>query len=100
MRIHSSRGTVYAVDASNIADQARMIISHNGAADKITVIKGKVEEIQLPEKVDVIVSEWMGYFLFYVGSPHFPPFPFLLHAHHSNKITRTGIDARIGDRRT
>jgi len=23
------------------------------------VIKGKVEEIELPEKVDVIISEWM-----------------------------------------
>jgi protein arginine N-methyltransferase 1 len=27
---------------------------------------GKVEEIELPvPKVDVIISEWMGYFLFY-----------------------------------
>ena len=33
---------------------------------EITLIKGKVEEIELPvEKVDVIVSEWMGYCLFY-----------------------------------
>ena len=32
----------------------------------ITLIKGKVEEIDLPEdSVDVIVSEWMGYCLFY-----------------------------------
>ena len=32
----------------------------------ITLIKGKVEEIDLPvDKVDVIVSEWMGYCLFY-----------------------------------
>ena len=32
----------------------------------ITMIRGKVEEIDLPvEKVDVIVSEWMGYCLFY-----------------------------------
>lgn len=32
----------------------------------ITLIRGKVEEVQLPvEKVDVIVSEWMGYCLFY-----------------------------------
>ena len=30
------------------------------------MIRGKVEEIELPvEKVDVIVSEWMGYCLFY-----------------------------------
>ena len=31
----------------------------------ITVLKGKVEEIDLPTQVDVIVSEWMGYFLLF-----------------------------------
>jgi hypothetical protein len=32
----------------------------------ITVLKGKVEEIELPvTKVDIIISEWMGYFLLF-----------------------------------
>lgn len=32
----------------------------------IECIKGKIEEIELPvQHVDIIVSEWMGYFLFY-----------------------------------
>jgi hypothetical protein len=32
----------------------------------IELIQGKVEEVELPvSQVDVIVSEWMGYFLFY-----------------------------------
>ena len=31
----------------------------------ITLIQGKVEEVDLPEKVDIIISEWMGYFLIY-----------------------------------
>ena len=34
----------------------------------ITLVKGKVEEVVLPdgiEKVDIIISEWMGYCLFY-----------------------------------
>ena len=32
----------------------------------ITLIKGKIEEIELPvEKVDIIISEWMGYCLLY-----------------------------------
>lgn len=32
----------------------------------MTIIKGKVEEVELPvEKVDIIISEWMGYCLFY-----------------------------------
>ena len=37
-------------------------------SDKITVFKGKVEEVEFPFKegeVDIIISEWMGYFLLY-----------------------------------
>ena len=32
------------------------------------LVRGKVEEVELPdgvEKVDMIISEWMGYCLFY-----------------------------------
>ena len=32
-------------------------------ADRITVLKGKVEEVDVPEKVDVIISEPMGFLL-------------------------------------
>lgn len=32
----------------------------------VEIIQGKVEEVTLPvEKVDIIISEWMGYCLFY-----------------------------------
>lgn len=35
-------------------------------SDKITLIQGKMEEVELPfPKVDIIISEWMGYFLLY-----------------------------------
>ncbi|GAA5977764.1 hypothetical protein JCM10908_005085 [Rhodotorula pacifica] len=56
---------VYAVDASNVAYKAMRNVKANGLEGTITVIKGKVEEINLPEKVDVIISEWMGYCLLY-----------------------------------
>ena len=57
---------VYGVDMSGIVEQAKQIVEKNGLADKVTVIRGKVEDIQLPvEKVDIIISEWMGYCLFY-----------------------------------
>lgn len=36
-------------------------------AEHITFIRGKVEEVQLPCMVDIIISEWMGYFLLYEG---------------------------------
>lgn len=57
---------VYAVECSNIVDYARKIIDDNHFSNTITVIKGKAEEIDLPvDKVDIIISEWMGYCLFY-----------------------------------
>lgn len=57
---------VYAIDNAEIALFAKQIIKDNNLSDKITVIKGKIEEIELPVKeVDIIVSEWMGYFLLY-----------------------------------
>lgn len=54
---------VYAVEASSIAEQAEKIIQQNEVQDKVEVIKGALEAVDLPEKVDVIVSEWMGYAL-------------------------------------
>lgn len=54
---------VYAVELSAMAECARELVAANGCCDRITVIKGKMEEVQLPEKVDVVVSEPMGFFL-------------------------------------
>ncbi|KAG8929372.1 type I protein arginine N-methyltransferase Rmt1 [Tulasnella sp. 417] len=57
---------VVGVDMSNIIDQAQKIIEANGFKDTITLVKGKVEEVELPVKeFDIIISEWMGYFLLY-----------------------------------
>ena len=51
---------------SEIEEKAKIIVEKNGFGNKITIIKGKVEEITLPvEKVDIIISEWMGYFRLY-----------------------------------
>ena len=57
---------VYGVDMSGIVEQARVIVDKNGFKDRVTIIRGKIEEIDLPvPKVDIIISEWMGYCLFY-----------------------------------
>ncbi|KAK0185705.1 S-adenosyl-L-methionine-dependent methyltransferase [Armillaria mellea] len=56
---------VYAVDASDIAEKAEKIVKVNGMEDIITVICGKIEDLTIPEKVDIIISEWMGYALLY-----------------------------------
>ena len=78
---------VYAVEATNIAVAARKLIEHNKVSHHvplasfcfatlpdhhllplqlshvIEVIQGTIESIDIPEKVDIIISEWMGYFL-------------------------------------
>lgn len=57
---------VYGIEFADIADYAREIVKKNGLSDRITIIKSKVEEAELPvDKVDIIISEWMGYFLIY-----------------------------------
>ena len=57
---------VIGIDLSSIVEKTRAVVKRNGYSDKITILKGRVEEVSLPLdlcEVDVIVSEWMGYFL-------------------------------------
>ncbi|XP_017287804.1 protein arginine N-methyltransferase 6 [Kryptolebias marmoratus] len=54
---------VFAVEACSIAEQAEKIVKQNKMEDRVEVIRGTVETVELPEQVDVIVSEWMGYAL-------------------------------------
>ncbi|VDI30067.1 type I protein arginine methyltransferase [Mytilus galloprovincialis] len=59
---------VIGIECSGIIEYAQKIVDANKFSDVVTLIKGKVEEVQLPdgiEKVDIIISEWMGYCLFY-----------------------------------
>lgn len=56
---------VYAVEKSGIAKYAKEIIKRNGYSNVITLLEGSIEEVDIPEKVDVIISEWMGYCLFF-----------------------------------
>ncbi|KAG5930637.1 hypothetical protein E4U42_003607 [Claviceps africana] len=57
---------VIAVDRSDIIDKARENVFNNALSDKITCVRGSIEEVVLPVKeVDIIVSEWMGYCLLY-----------------------------------
>lgn len=51
---------------STIIDKAKEIVAANGMSNKITLLQGKMEEVEMPyPKVDIIISEWMGYFLLY-----------------------------------
>ena len=55
---------------SSIINKAKHIVERNGLTSRITLLQGKMEEVELPKisqdgKVDIIISEWMGYFLLY-----------------------------------
>ncbi|XP_047906933.1 histone-arginine methyltransferase CARM1 isoform X1 [Anser cygnoides] len=55
---------VYAVEASSVTKYAELLVRSNNLSNKITILPGKIEEISLPESVDVVISEPMGYMLF------------------------------------
>lgn len=61
---------VIAVDQSAIIYQAMDIVRRN-KIENINFVKGRLENIELPlendEKVDILISEWMGYFLLFEG---------------------------------
>jgi len=71
---------VYAIEYTDMAKHARKVMEANGVSDIVEVIQGAVEDIELPIEadnltpesgdaedgstrvVDIIISEWMGYF--------------------------------------
>ncbi|XP_050719380.1 uncharacterized protein LOC127000026 [Eriocheir sinensis] len=59
--------TVTAVDMSDVIYQAMEIVRENKMEGAITFCKGKLEDLELPNKYHYIVSEWMGYFLLFEG---------------------------------
>ncbi|PSS31719.1 Protein arginine N-methyltransferase [Actinidia chinensis var. chinensis] len=54
---------VYQVEATKMSEHPRELVKANNLQDVVEVIEGSIEDVTLPEKVDVIISEWMGYFL-------------------------------------
>ena len=62
--IQAGARKVYAVEASSMAMHAETLAHANGLKGKLIVLPGKIEEIELKEQVDAIISEPMGYMLF------------------------------------
>ena len=57
---------VIGVESSPIAEQATKNVKENKLDNIIKIVRGEVEEVELPAAtVDIIISEWMGYCLFY-----------------------------------
>lgn len=51
---------VYAVEATHLAKHSETVFAHHGLEHVITVIQSTIEEADLPELVDVIVSDFAG----------------------------------------
>jgi len=60
---HAGSAKVYAVEATDMAQKAQKLVDANNVGSKVVVIQGKIEDVEIPEKVDIIISEWMGLFL-------------------------------------
>ena len=53
---------VYAVERTTVAVLAEELATANGVEEIVQVIQGEMTDVELPEQVDVIVSEWLGGF--------------------------------------
>src|SRR5580692_11362276 len=53
---------VYAVERDAVAEYARVLVRANGLADRVTVLHSSSFEVELPERVDVIVADIFGTF--------------------------------------
>lgn len=60
-------GRVYSIEEDSIIGVTRAICHTNGFDDRVRFIKGFSTQVQLPEKVDVVVSDQIGRFGFEAG---------------------------------
>ena len=58
---------VFAIDQADICQAAANLVKANGLSRKVRVLQGPAAELVLDERVDVIVSEWLGNFAFVEG---------------------------------
>jgi protein arginine N-methyltransferase 1 len=58
---------VYSIEVGAIAAVARAIAQANGFGDRLRVMHGHFAQVQLPERVDVVVSDQIGRFGFEAG---------------------------------
>lgn len=66
MSAEAGASKVYAIEFSKIVKECRKAISSKGLEKIVKVMNIRAEEAPLMENsVDVVVSEWMGYFLIF-----------------------------------
>lgn len=55
---------VYLVEPESVVKAALEIAQHNGLGDRVTALQGRIEDIELPEQVDIITSVFTGNLLY------------------------------------
>jgi len=60
MAARAGAARVYAVERTPVARLARQLVQRNGLAGVVRVLEADLQQLQLPEAVDLIVSEWLG----------------------------------------
>jgi len=48
---------VYAVEPARVAELAQQVIATSGVGDRIQVLHGRIEEIEFPDRADVLITE-------------------------------------------
>lgn len=82
MALKAGAKKVYMVEPAGVIDQVKELVRVNGYESRVECLKGRIEEVDLPEKVDLIVSVFTGNFLlledllpslFYARDHHLKP---------------------------
>lgn len=60
---------VYGVDRSDLLDVASQIVERSGLADRVSLVRGDLRTVGLPEPVDLIITETFGAMALAEGSP-------------------------------
>jgi predicted RNA methylase len=62
MALKLGAAKVYAIEKSDAIELARAIAEKNGFSDRVVFLNANSKDVELPEKVDLIVSETLGSF--------------------------------------
>jgi hypothetical protein len=69
--LQAGAGRLVAVDDSDMLEVARETLTRSGYGDCSVFIRGKSSQIELPERVDVVICDHVGYFGFDYGVVEF-----------------------------
>lgn len=65
--LRAGAARVYAIDSSAMLEVARQTLTRAGLSDRAVFVRGLSTRLELPEKVDVLICDHVGYFGFDYG---------------------------------